>query len=117
MCGDITVNLKENIRRATIEIIILKLLSEDEKYVYALIQEIEELSDGAYTIPEATIYPVMYRLVKKGYVSEDVRIIDKRMRRYYKITPQGKECYYNSIAEYKEIMSGLHKILDGGEKE
>ncbi len=110
-------NLKENIRRATIEIIILKLLLNEEKYVYSLIQEIAELSDGAYTIPEATLYPVMYRLVKKGYVEEDARIIDKRMRRYYKITESGKACYFKSIAEYMEIMGGLDKIFNGGEKE
>ncbi len=107
-------NLKENIRRATIEIVVLKLLLEDEKYVYSLIQEISSLSGGVYTIPEATIYPVMYRLVSKGYVKEDARIIDKRMRRYYSITPSGKDCYFKSISEYNEMMDGLAKIIGGG---
>ena len=110
------VNLKENIRRATIEMVILKLLAEEEKYVYSLLQEIAESSGGAYTIPEATLYPVMYRLVKKGYIVEDTRIVDKRMRRYYQITQSGKDCYADSIREYMEIMGGLDKIFQGSEK-
>lgn len=107
----------ENFRRATAELTILHILLDEDMYAYELIQRIAKISNGLYTLPEGTLYPVMYRLTAKGYVSEFSRMINKRMRRYYHLEQSGREYYKALISEYKEISFGLGYILgtNGGD--
>ncbi len=105
-----------NIRRATLEIVVLRLLNEQEYYVYDLLQKIKELSGGFYTVPEATIYPVMYRLLEKGFIKDREVQVGRRVRVYYSVTEEGKSYYENIFKEYSETMAGLQRIFEEVEK-
>ncbi len=110
-------DLGRNIRRATLEIVVLRFLSHEELYVYEMIQKIDELSGGLYTVPEATIYPVMYRLLEKGLISDREVKIGRRVRVYYSITDSGKAYFEEILKEYCETMHGLNKILKESEND
>jgi len=60
--------MRENYKKATVEMLILHLLSENPMYVYQLIQSFESRSKGLYKV--ATLYPAIYRLMKFGYIEE-----------------------------------------------
>lgn len=102
----------ENFRRATAELIVLHLLSGEDLYAYDLAQQIKKGSKGLYTVPEGTLYPVMYRLSAKGYVTETNMIINKRLRKYYHIEPDGREYYKGLLEEYREGSIGINNILE-----
>lgn len=103
--------IQKNLRRATAELIILHLLLEEDLYGYQIVQKIKELSKDLYTLPEGTLYPIMYRLAKKGLVCEYSRMINKRMRKYYHIEQSGRSYYEEMLREYELISEGIYRIL------
>ena len=68
------------------ELLILSLLSQNDKYVYEISKDIENLSDGLLKISQNTLYSATYKLEKDGYISEySKKVGRKRVRVYYKI--------------------------------
>ena len=107
--------IQENFRRATAEIVVLHLLMEEDLYGYQLVKRIQENSDNLYSIPEGTLYPVMYRMISKGLVSEFNRMVNKRLRRYYHLEDSGRAYYAEALQEYQSMTRGILRILDGKE--
>ena len=105
--------IQENFRRATAEIVVLRLLMEEDLYGYQLVKRIRENSDSLYSIPEGTLYPVMYRLIAKGLVSEFNRMVNKRLRRYYHLEDSGRAYYAEALQEYQSMTQGILRILEG----
>ncbi|MDR0314691.1 MAG: PadR family transcriptional regulator [Oscillospiraceae bacterium] len=108
-------SIQDNLKRGTAEMIILNLLLKEEMYGYQLTQEICNRSDGLYIIMEGTLYPILYRLVDKGYVSDYHTEVYKRIRKYYYIEDKGKEYYQSLLREYKAISKGIVNILGADE--
>ena len=57
-----TKTLTGTIKKAVIELMILKLLSEEDMYGYQITQELKKRSSGQFTILEGSMYPILYRL-------------------------------------------------------
>jgi len=60
-------NLETTLKKATIEMLLLNLLKEQDMYGYQLSQELKKRSSGLYTILEGSMYPILYRLNDSGY--------------------------------------------------
>lgn len=103
---------QNNIKRGTIELVLLLLLQNGQKYGYQLSQELEELSNGEYELKEATMYPTLYRLTKNGYlICNEIKVGIRRTRVYYEITPEGRKYLQNLMQEYTSITSAVDKII------
>lgn len=83
---------EQQMKKGVLEVIVLKLLENGEKYGYQLITELKEKSCGMFTLKEGTLYPILYRL-------EDDQLVNSRWsepkgkevsRKYYTITEKGK---------------------------
>lgn len=98
-------------KRAASPMLVLHLLAEEPMYVYQMAQELNRRSNGAYTM--SLLYPVIYRLVKLGYVAEGEKQIssDNRVRQYYAITSAGKEYLSAILMEYDRLVFAVHKII------
>lgn len=106
-------NIQDNLKRGTIEMVLLTLLSQADKYGYQLAQDLEQQSCGKYQLSEATMYPTLYRLKKNGYLEDyKVVVVGKRSRVYYHITDTGKQYLHNIRTEYKRITNAIDLILD-----
>ena len=75
-------SFEDYFKRAISPMLVLHLLSQQPMYVYQMQQELSRRSQGRYTL--SLLYPVLYRLVKLGYVKEDGKQIspDNRVRQY-----------------------------------
>jgi DNA-binding PadR family transcriptional regulator len=72
--------------------IVLSILAEDDSYGYAILQRVRELSGGHLEWTDGMLYPVLHRLGRLGHVEARWEVADSgRRRRYYRITPQGRE--------------------------
>ena len=105
-------SISDNLKRGTIELMLLTLLKEGDKYGYELSQTLEERSDGLFTIKESTMYPTLYRLQSKGLISDrQEKVGVRRTRVYYHLEPTG-EAYLKEIhKEYVSLNRGIFKIL------
>ena len=55
--------VRENLKRGTVEMILLHLLQERDMYGYELLQEMNERSKGKFTLKDGSMYPIMYRMI------------------------------------------------------
>lgn len=105
--------ISDNVKRGSIEIIILSILSDEDMYGYQLSQEIFSRSGGLYSMLESSMYPTLYRLVDKGMISDrQVKVGKRRVRVYYHIEDKGKEYLKQIREEYLSLSLGIFRILD-----
>ena len=84
---------EQQMKKGVLEMLVLKLLSEKEKYGYQWISELKEKSGEMFLLKEGTLYPILYRL-------EDEELVISRWsepkgkevsRKYYAVTKKGRE--------------------------
>ena len=80
---------------------------------YQITQLFNEKSKGEYTVLEGSLYPVLFRLVDAGYLSEYEQLVGvKRKRRYYHLEEAGKVYYRELLEEFDGIIYAINSILD-----
>ncbi len=84
--------LDPNIKRGSAELVILALLSEAPSHGYEIAKRIERETKGILRFDVASLYPLLYRLEKRGWVKAAWRTAPSgRRRRYYRITATGRK--------------------------
>jgi PadR family transcriptional regulator, regulatory protein PadR len=95
-------------RRDVFSLLVLHLISHSEtgaSYGNQLIDRIERMTRGAVSLNPNTIYPLLRELEERGLVSGHWEHPEKRSRRLYTVTAQGK-------AEYERLRDALEPFLD-----
>ena len=104
--------IAENLKRGTVELLLLTLLKEKDMYGYQLSQELEQRSDSLFTIQEGSMYPTLYRMLEKGLISDRQELVGKRrMRVYYHIELEGVKYLEEVKQEYISLNRGVFKVL------
>lgn len=101
----------DNFKRGTVELVVLSVLAKRDMYGYEIVKEVERLSNGRFTLPLGTLYPIFYRLSESGYITDYDEVSNKRLRKYYHLETVGREYYEELLAEYKKISEGIEMIL------
>ncbi len=103
-----------NFQRGVASLVLLALLRQSDMYGYQLVQEMERQSLGALCMQEGALYPVLYKLQDAGYISAEKVLVGKRMTRvYYHLEPLGQAHLERLTAEYKAVVSGVLRIVEG----
>ena len=82
------------------DMLILSVLKQRDCYGYEITNSIKELSDGVIDIKEGSLYPSLYKMVDKGYISSKDEYVNRKLRVYYHIEDAGKEYLEQLIKEY-----------------
>jgi len=101
--------LSSDLLRGHTDTIILGLLADGDQYGYGITKMVLEHSGGLYELKEATMYSSLKRLEKNGYITSYWG--DETQggrRRYYHVTPSGRELYRSN----KKNWDYAKKILD-----
>ena len=99
------------------EMLLLKIIEigNGEYYGYKIVQQLQELSDDKIKLAEGVMYPILYRLLDKGYIIDEKRLVGKRKTRvYYKLEPKGKEYLNQLYIDYMDINTSIIKIMEAG---
>lgn len=109
-------------KKGVLEILVLKLLENDEKYGYQLITELKEKSGELFSLKEGTLYPILYRLEEDGLVTSKWSVPKGKelSKKYYKISDAGLETLQGTVALWKNFSERVNLILeveDHGTKE
>lgn len=101
----------KELTKGTLLPIILKLISENESmYGYEIAQKVKEMTKGKIDISEGALYPILHKLESDGILETKKVSIGKRVRKYYKITDEGKKTVFEintEIADFIETLSIL----------
>jgi len=105
------------LKRGSIQLCLLSLLSQGSKYGLQIITELREMTGGFFDLKEGTLYPALRRLEEKGYLkSEWVERESGIPRRYYQITEKGRAVLSGSIEVWKDMVKGTETVLRSAKK-
>ena len=105
-------NLQRELKRGTLELLLLKLLDDEPTYGYELARRLESRGGERFQIQEGTLYPVLYRLEDAGLVepewSQPARGVP---RKYYKLTAAGAERLRAQRRAWREFVDAVDAVL------
>ena len=105
-------SLRDQIKKGSTEILILKLLIDEAMYGYQIVQELKARSGGYFEMKEGLLYPTLHRMLKDGLVSSEWQVSDTgRRRKYYKITAEGLQLLQDGSAEWQTFMQQMNDLL------
>jgi PadR family transcriptional regulator, regulatory protein PadR len=106
--------MDKNLVGGSSNMMILSLLSRKEMYGYEIIKELELLSKTVFQFKEGTLYPILYRLEKNGYLTSMIKIAESgKERRYYAITVSGQHQLANEKKQWESFQSSVNSVLGG----
>lgn len=68
---------------------------------------IKELHRHGYDLSPGTLYPVLHRMEKKGYLQSHKELVNGKIRRVYAITSDGESMLDSAMDKVKELFSEL----------
>ena len=92
-------------RGGLLPLLVLHFVAKEPCYGNQLIERIGELTSGALTVNPNTMYPLLRQLEARGLIEGQWEHPERRSRRYYSITDQGRE-------EYKRLHDEVRPFLD-----
>ena len=108
--------LERQMRKGSTPVLILSLLAEQPMYGYQIAQELEQRSEGYFTMKEGLLYPALHRMEGDGLLSSEWRTVaGARRRRYYFITEKGRKVLANSVSEWTTFTEKLMRVIGGGD--
>lgn len=88
------------LKRGYIEICVLAAMLREDTYGYKLIKDVSPYID----ISESTLYPILKRLESSGCVRTYSKEYNGRLRKYYRISPVGKDKIKEFMEDWEEIL-------------
>ncbi len=107
MNNELFQNLRLELRRGCVVIAVLAGV-RTEQYGYTLRKS---LSDVGLEVDEGTLYPLLRRLESQGLLVSEWREEDKRKKRFYRLSAEGKTMLKQLAAEWRNINSSLDGII------
>lgn len=97
---------------STVEMLVLKLLSERAMYGYEIIQIVNRRTDGAFNWKEGTLYPVLHRLEGKGFLATEWQMGESgKKRKYYKLSSKGMAHAAEKVSEWQTFAQSVNAVL------
>lgn len=99
--------------KGSLSTIILQLLSkEDKMYGYEMTQRVKELTKGELNITEGALYPALHKLEAEGLLEVEMKKVDNRLRKYYKLTQKGTTETVSKLEELERFMETMNGLIN-----
>src|SRR5215831_13965412 len=100
-------------KKVSAELLILSLVEARPRHGYEISKLIEQRSAGAVRFYVASLYPLLYRLEKRGWVQG--RWVEKsgqRRRRYYRLTSEGRRVLASQRRGWQVFVNAINRITE-----
>lgn len=96
------------LKKGTAELLVLAQLEGRPRHGYEIAQQIAARASGAVSFQAASLYPVLYRLERRGLIAGRwVEKAGQRRRRYYRLTAEGRRV----LAERRKTWSAFIRAV------
>ena len=108
-----TSHLDRELKRGSAELLILSLVEARPRHGYEMSKLIETRSGGAVRFNVASLYPLLYRLEKRGWIEGRwVDKADQRRRRYYRLTREGRRVLQAQRSTWQNFVAAINRITE-----
>ena len=102
------------LKKGSAELLVLSLVEDQPRHGYDLCQLIERRSDGALRFKAASLYPLLYRLERRGWIKGRWVESGGRRRRYYRITAEGRKVVAAQREGWEAFVQAIRQITGVG---
>ena len=103
--------LVREVKKGSAELLILTILEDGPRHGYDIGKQIDTRSDGAIRFQIASLYPMLYRLEKRGLIEGRwVERARQRRRRFYRLTPEGRRVLRAQRGFWNEFITALDRV-------
>jgi PadR family transcriptional regulator, regulatory protein PadR len=94
-----------------LDLLLLSVLAAGPAHGYAIIAALRDRSEGAFDLPEGTIYPALHRLERAGLLHSSWADTEGRKRRVYGLTDKGEAALAAERTEWRRFASGVQAVV------
>lgn len=102
--------MNAQLKKGLLEFCVLAALKKADSYGYQIVKDISECVE----ISESTLYPILKRLEKNGYLETYSVEHNGRLRKYYRITQTGSGYIQEFLDEWQKVMD-IYEFVEGAE--
>ena len=102
---------QHDLKKGSAELMVLAVVEDQPRHGYDIARRIDESSGGLLRFHVASLYPMLYRMERRGWIQG--RWIEKsgqRRRRYYRLTPAGRKVRAAQRREWQSLVSALDRV-------
>ena len=96
------------------ELLILRLLQQEEMYGYEIVQAIRSRTEAVIAVGEGVVYPVLHGLERDGALTSRRKTVNGRSRIYYSVTRTGGRRLAELSKSWTSLTGAIQKMLAGG---
>jgi transcriptional regulator len=98
-------------KKGSAELLVLSLLDDQPRHGYDISKLIHIRSGGALRFHVTSLYPLLHRLEKHGWiVGRWVEKAEQRRRRYYSLTPRGRQALHAKQQSWKDFVAVINRV-------
>ena len=101
------------LKKGSMELVLLHLVSDQDRHGYDIGKLIEMRTGGKLTYHLSSIYPVLRRMEKRGWIKG--RWVEKsgeRRRRFYTLTAKGRKALASQQEQWQEFANAMDAVLE-----
>jgi PadR family transcriptional regulator PadR len=95
------------------ELLILRLLQQEEMYGYEIVQAIRSRTDAVIAVGEGVVYPVLHGLEQDGALRSRRKTVNGRSRIYYSVTAAGTRRLADLSQTWNNLATAIQTMLAG----
>jgi len=97
--------------KGQLDLLLMSVLSRGPGHGYEVITRLRERSDGAFELPEGTVYPALHRLEEADLLASAWDVVAGRRRRIYRLTPAGAAALAEQAEQWREFSGSVARVL------
>jgi PadR family transcriptional regulator PadR len=102
-----------DLMRSSADLVILTLLADSPMYGYQILVTVEERGNGEFRLKHGTLYPLLYRLEREGWIEAQWQIPEQgRKRKVYSLTAEGRSVQKKRAIEWTRFTTSVNSILN-----
>jgi transcriptional regulator len=105
--------MKAEVLKGHLDLLLLAALHNRPAHGYAIAETLRARSDGAFDLPEGTLYPALHRLERAGLLSSRWSEVNGRRRRVYQLTARGQRMLVRQQDEWRGFARAVHAVVGG----
>src|SRR6516225_752364 len=103
---------KTELLQGTLDLLILKTLSGGPLHGYAIVERIQQRSEDVLVVEEGSLYPALYRMESKGWITAEWgRSENNRRAKYYALTRAGRKQLEEEVALWRRLSRAIALVL------
>ena len=103
--------MNTQVKKGVLELIVLLCVYKKDMYGYEMIDTLSKRSDNVFELKVGTLYPLLHSMVQSGYLESYNQEANGKLRKHYRITPNGKKYLEKMIEEWNAYANAVTSMI------